>query len=68
MKGEIAAIRADYDLSDEQKKSLVEAKMQLLYGVSGDAKLKGILEQVERALAEGLILQNCAFDNSTSST
>ena len=56
MKAEIAAIRADYALSDEQKKSLVEAKMQLLYGVSGDAKLKGVFEQVERALQEGLLL------------
>lgn len=53
IKADMAAIRADPDLSMDQKKVLAEAKMQELYSVSGAAKIKGALEQVERALQEG---------------
>ena len=53
IKAEIAAIKADPELSEEEKKEQAKNKMQALYAASGCAKVKGALEQVERALQEG---------------
>ena len=56
IKAEMAAIRADPDLSDDKKKMQVQTKMQELYAASGCAKLKGALQQIERVLHEGSCL------------
>ena len=56
IKAEIAAIKADPDLSEEEKQERAKNKMQALYAASGCAKVKGALEQVERALQEGTAL------------
>lgn len=53
IKAEIAAIKADPDLCEEEKQERAKNKMQALYAASGCAKVKGALEQVERALQEG---------------
>ena len=53
LKAEIAAIKADPDLREEEKQEQVKNKMQALYAASGCAKVKGALERVERALQEG---------------
>lgn len=49
------AIRADPDLSEEEKQAQAKNKMQALYAASGCAKVRGALAQVERALQEGTI-------------
>ena len=53
IKAEMAAIRADPELSEEERKLQAENKMRSLYAASGSAKIKGALAQVERALQEG---------------
>ncbi|KAL3135100.1 hypothetical protein ABBQ32_008044 [Trebouxia sp. C0010 RCD-2024] len=53
IKAEIAAVKADPNLSEEEKQERAKNKMQALYAASGCAKVKGALEQVERALQEG---------------
>ena len=56
IKTDMAAIRGDPQLTQDQKQSMGEVKMQELYAASGEAKIKGAVEQVERALEEGAIL------------
>lgn len=58
IKAEIAAIKANPELSEEEKQEQAKNKMQALYAASGRAKVKGVLEQVERALQEG---RSCAL-------
>ncbi len=53
IKAELAAIQRNPSLSEDRKKSLGEVKTHELYLASGEAKIKGALEQVERALGEG---------------
>ena len=53
LKAEIAAIKANPDLNEEEKQEQAKNKMQALYAASGCAKVKGALDQVERALQEG---------------
>lgn len=53
IKAEITAIKANPELSEEDKQEQAKNKMQALYAASGCAKVKGVLEQVERALQEG---------------
>ena len=53
IKAEMAAIQHNPDLSAEEKKSRGEVKMSELYSASGEAKITGAIEQVERALEEG---------------
>lgn len=53
IKAEMAAIRADPELSEEEKRLQAENKMRSLYAASGSAKVKGAVAQVERALQEG---------------
>lgn len=71
IKAEIAAIKADPDLSDEEKQERAKNKMQALYAASGCAKVKGALQQVERALQEGngpalpLVVRPCRLEHSS---
>lgn len=53
IKAEMAAIQRNPDLSQDEKKSRGEVKMRELYSASGNAKVRGAVEQVERALEEG---------------
>lgn len=53
IKAEMAAIQHNPDLSQDDKKNRGEVKMRELYSASGNAKVKGAVEQVERALDEG---------------
>ncbi|DBA78642.1 TPA: hypothetical protein ACH3X1_008561 [Trebouxia sp. C0004] len=53
IKAEMAAIQRDPDLSQDEKKNRGEVKMRELYSASGNAKVRGAVEQVERALEEG---------------
>ena len=49
----MAAIQRNPDLSQDEKKNRGEVKMRELYSASGNAKVRGAVEQVERALEEG---------------
>lgn len=53
IKAEMAAIQCNPDLSQDEKKNRGEVKMRELYSASGNAKVRGAVEQVERALEEG---------------
>ena len=53
IKAEMAAIQRNPDLSQDEKKNRGEVKMRELYSASGNAKVRGAVEQVERALEEG---------------
>ncbi len=53
IKADMAAIQRNPDLSQDEKKNRGEVKMRELYSASGNAKVRGAVEQVERALEEG---------------
>lgn len=53
IKAEMAAIQRNPDLSQDEKKNRGEVKMRELYSASGNAKVRGAVEQVGRALEEG---------------
>ena len=50
----IERTKRDPDLTKAQKKNRLEGLSAKLYKVSGKAKLPGIVEQIERALDEGI--------------
>ena len=50
---EMKRITSDSNLSDGRKKTLRDVQLQRLYCATGEAKIKGAVEQIEAALAEG---------------
>ena len=53
IKAQMAAVQKKAGISEEVRKALAEKLVNALYAASGPAKVKGVLEQLQHALAEG---------------
>lgn len=53
IKAQMTAVQKKAGISEEVRKAMAEKLVNELYAASGPAKLKGVLEQLQHALAEG---------------
>ena len=55
----MAAVQKKAGISEDVRRALAEKLVNALYAASGPAKLKGVIEQLQHALDEGLPLDTC---------